>query len=125
MIKISLKGSFKNSEKFFEGIKKILPQKINSILNEYGRQGVAALQSVTPKDSGTTSDSWSYSLIPMGIVWSNSNATNEGTPIAILLQYGHGTRNGGYVQGRDYINPAVRPIFDKIADACWKEVENL
>ena len=125
MIKIGLKGSFKNSEKFFEGIKKILPQKINSILNEYGRQGVAALQSVTPKDSGTTSDSWSYSLIPMGIVWSNSNATNEGTPIAILLQYGHGTRNGGYVQGRDYINPAVRPIFDKIADACWKEVENL
>lgn len=125
MIKISLNGSFKNSEKFFEGIKKILPQKINSILNEYGRQGVAALQSVTPKDSGTTSDSWSYSLIPMGIVWSNSNATNEGTPIAILLQYGHGTRNGGYVQGRDYINPAVRPIFDKIADACWKEVENL
>ena len=125
MIKYTLKGSFKNSEKFFEGIKKLLPQKINSILNEYGRQGVAALQSVTPKDSGTTSDSWSYSLIPMGIVWSNSNATNEGTPIAILLQYGHGTRNGGYVQGRDYINPAVRPIFDKIADACWKEVENL
>lgn len=125
MIKYILKGSFKNSEKFFEGIKKLLPQKINSILNEYGRQGVAALQSVTPKDSGTTSDSWSYSLIPMGIVWSNSNATNEGTPIAILLQYGHGTRNGGYVQGRDYINPAVRPIFDKIADACWKEVENL
>ena len=125
MIKYILKGSFKNSEKFFEGIKKLLPQKINSILNEYGRHGVAALQSVTPKDSGTTSDSWSYSLIPMGIVWSNSNATNEGTPIAILLQYGHGTRNGGYVQGRDYINPAVRPIFDKIADACWKEVENL
>ena len=125
MIKYILKGSFKNSEKFFEGIKKLLPQKINSILNEYGRQGVAALQSVTPKDSGTTSDSWSYSLIPMGSVWSNSNATNEGTPIAILLQYGHGTRNGGYVQGRDYINPAVRPIFDKIADACWKEVENL
>lgn len=120
-----LKGSFKNSEKFFEGIKKLLPQKINSILNEYGRQGVAALQSVTPKDSGTTSDSWSYNLIPMGIVWSNSNATNGGTPIAILLQYGHGTRNGGYVQGRDYINPAVRPIFDEIADACWKEVENL
>ena len=125
MIKYILKGSFKNSEKFFEGINNLLPQKINSILNEYGRQGVAALQSVTPKDSGTTSDSWSYSLIPMGIVWSNSNATNEGTPIAILLQYGHGTRNGGYVQGRDYINPAVRPIFDKIADACWKEVENL
>lgn len=125
MIKYILKGSFKNSEKFFEGIKKLLPQKINSILNEYGRQGVAALQSVTPKDSGTTSDSWSYSLIPMGIVWSNSNATNEGTPIAILLQYGHGTRNGGYVQGRDYINPAIRPIFDEIADACWKEVENL
>ena len=125
MIKYMLKGSFKNSEKFFEGIKKLLPRKINSILNEYGRQGVAALQSVTPKDSGTTSDSWSYNLIPMGIVWSNSNATNEGTPIAILLQYGHGTRNGGYVQGRDYINPAVQPIFDEIADNCWKEVENL
>ena len=125
MIKISIKGNFKNIERFFDGAKNRLPQRIRSVLDRYGRQGVAALQMYTPKDSGETANSWKYEIFNLGIAWSNTNVTSNGTPIAILLQYGHGTKNGGYVQGRDYINPAVQPIFDEIADACWKEVENL
>ena len=125
MIKISLKGNFKNIEKFFDGAKNRLPQRIRSVLDRYGRQGVAALQMYTPKDSGETANSWKYEIFNLGIAWSNTNVTSNGTPIAILLQYGHGTKNGGYVQGRDYINPALQPIFDEIADNCWKEIENL
>lgn len=125
MIKISLKGNFKNIERFFDGAKNRLPQRIRSVLDRYGRQGVAALQAYTPKDSGETANSWKYEIFNLGIAWSNTNVTSNGTPIAILLQYGHGTKNGGYVQGRDYINPALQPIFDEIADNCWKEVENL
>ena len=125
MIKISLKGNFKNIEKFFDGAKNRLPQRIRSVLDKYGRQGVAALQMYTPKDSGETANSWKYEIFNLGIAWSNTNVTDNGTPVAILLQYGHGTKNGGYVQGRDYINPALQPIFDEIADNCWKEVENL
>ena len=125
MIKISLKGNFKNIEKFFDGAKNRLPQRIRSVLDRYGRQGVAALQMYTPKDSGETANSWKYEIFNLGIAWSNTNVTSNGTPIAILLQYGHGTKNGGYVQGRDYINPALQPIFDEIADSCWKEVKNL
>ncbi len=125
MIKISLKGNFKNIERFFDGAKNRLPQRIRSVLDRYGRQGVAALQMYTPKDSGETANSWKYEIFNLGIAWSNTNVTSNGTPIAILLQYGHGTKNGGYVQGRDYINPALQPIFDEIADNCWKEVENL
>ena len=125
MIKISLKGNFKNIERFFDGAKNRLPQRIRSVLDRYGLQGVAALQMYTPKDSGETANSWKYEIFNLGIAWSNTNVTGNGTPIAILLQYGHGTRNGGYVQGRDYINPALQPIFDEIADNCWKEVENL
>jgi len=125
MIKISLKGNFKNIERFFDGAKNRLPQRIRSVLDRYGRQGVAALQMYTPKDSGETANSWKYEIFNLGIAWSNTNVTGDGTPVAILLQYGHGTKNGGYVQGRDYINPALQPIFDEIADNCWKEVENL
>lgn len=125
MIKIGLKGNFKNIEKFFDGAKNRLPQRIRSVLDRYGRQGVAALQMYTPKDSGETANSWKYEIFNLGIAWSNTNVTGNGTPVAILLQYGHGTKNGGYVQGRDYINPALQPIFDEIADNCWKEVENL
>lgn len=125
MIKISLKGNFKNIEKFFDGVKNRLPQRIRSVLDRYGRQGVAALQMYTPKDSGETANSWKYEIFNLGIAWENTNTTSNGTSIAILLQYGHGTRNGGYVQGRDYINPALQPIFDEIADNCWKEVKNL
>ena len=125
MIKISLKGNFKNIERFFDGAKNRLPKRIRSVLDRYGRQGVAALQMYTPKDSGETANSWKYEIFNLGIAWSNTNVTGNGTPVAILLQYGHGTKNGGYVQGRDYINPALQPIFDEIADNCWKEVENL
>ena len=125
MIKISIKGNFKNIERFFDGAKNRLPQRIRSVLDRYGRQGVAALQMYTPKDSGETANSWKYEIFNLGIAWSNTNVTGNGTPVAILLQYGHGTKNGGYVQGRDYINPALQPIFDEIADNCWKEVKNL
>lgn len=89
---------------------------------------MAALSAATPVDSGVTATSWSYEIIQNGssisIVWNNSNV-QEGINIAIILQYGHGTRNGGYVSGRDYINPALKPIFDKMADAAWKEVTRL
>ena len=125
MIKITVKGNFKNIEKFFDGAKNRLPKKIRSVLDRYGRQGVAALQMYTPKDSGETANSWKYEIFNLGIAWNNTNVTANGTPVAILLLYGHGTKNGGYVQGRDYINPALQPIFDEIADNCWKEVENL
>ena len=87
--------------------------------------GVSALESATPVDSGLTASSWDYEIHQSRnsakIVWTNSNI-NQGVPIAIILQYGHGTRNGGYVQGRDYINPAIKPVFDRIAEGVWKEV---
>lgn len=94
-------------------------------LASYGERGVKALAAATPKDTGKTADSWTYSIEEgkgtVSIVWSNTNV-NKGLNIAVLLQYGHGTRNGGYVQGRDYINPALRPLFDEIANKAWEEV---
>lgn len=116
------KGNFSKTEKF---LKKSLGQDYRSILDRYGKMGVAALSSNTPIDSGKTASSWDYDIIQnegsLSLVFMNSNI-NKGVNIAIILQYGHGTRYGGYVQGRDYINPALRPIFDDLADACWKEV---
>lgn len=95
-------------------------------LNQYGELGVQALSSATPKDSGETASSWNYKIETANgrtsISWYNTNLTKDGDPIAILLQYGHGTGTGGYVQGRDYINPAIQPIFDNIADQVWKVV---
>lgn len=97
-------------------------------LDRFGSEGVAALASATPIDTGLTSESWYYEIERTSgatkITFCNSNV-HRGIPIAIILQYGHGTRNGGYVQGRDYINPALRPIFDKIAEKAWKEVTKL
>ena len=97
-------------------------------LNKYGRQGVAALASATPIDSGETAESWYYEIEnnkeSATITFYNSNVQN-GVPIAIILQYGHGTRNGGWVEGRDYINPAIQPIFDQIVDDAWREVNKL
>jgi hypothetical protein len=97
-------------------------------LDFYGRKGVAALSAATPVDTGKTAASWNYEIHyfreGVSMVWTNSNV-NKGENIAILIQYGHGTRNGGFVQGRDYINPALRPIFDEIADSAWKEVTSL
>jgi len=96
-----------------------------SILEKYGRQGVAALAAATPVDQSTTANSWTFDIIKrkgyFSIRWRNTHV-NDGQVIAVLLQYGHGTRNGGYVQGRDYINPAMQPIFDQIAEEAWREV---
>lgn len=117
------RGSFDNAKRFF---KKYDVNRIVKILDRYGQEGVRALESATPVDSGITAGSWSYSTnISRGsfsIEWTNNNLTSTGTPVAILIQYGHGTRNGGYVQGTDFINPAIAPVFDRIADAVWQEV---
>ena len=99
---------------------------LTDILNKYGQAGVTALSNATPVESGKTANSWGY-RIEQGrnqskIICTNSSMTENGMPIVILLQYGHGTRNGGYVQGRDFINKAIRPIFDEIAESAWKEV---
>ena len=94
-------------------------------LDKYGREGVAALSAATPKESGLTANSWYYEIErskdSVSISFHNSNI-NKGVPIAIILQYGHGTRNGGYVEGIDYINPAIQPLFNKIAEDAWEEV---
>lgn len=123
MINIRQKGDFKNLSSFLEKTK----EKLNlGLLDKYGREGVAALQSATPKDTGRTSESWYYKIErkngSVSLTFHNSNQ-NKGVPIAIILQYGHATGNGGYVEGVDYINPALRPIFDKIAEEAWKEVK--
>lgn len=122
MISIRQRGNFKKTEKF---LKKSFGRDYIGILEKYGQQGVSALSAATPLDSGLTSTSWSYEIIQnketISVIWKNSNV-QKGVNIAIILQYGHGTRNGGYVQGRDYINPALKPIFEKMADAAWNEV---
>lgn len=123
MINIRQKGDFKNLSSFLEKTK----EKLNlGLLDKYGREGVAALQAATPKDTGKTSESWYYKIErkngSVSLTFHNSNQ-NKSVPIAIILQYGHATGNGGYVEGVDYINPALRPIFDKIAEEAWKEVK--
>lgn len=125
MIIFNHKGDFRKTEKF---LKKSLGRDYRFVLEKYAQQGVEALSLTTPKDSGETAASWYYDIIQnegsLSIEWNNSNV-NKGVNIAIILQYGHGTRTGGYVQGRDYINPALRPIFDKLAEAAWKEVTSI
>ena len=122
MISFRQKGDFSKLTSFLERAKETI--KIGD-LDKFGKQGVAALASATPKDSGVTAQSWNYEIEnkngSVTISFNNSNIQN-GVPIAIILQYGHGTRNGGWVEGRDYINPAIQPIFDKIADNAWREV---
>lgn len=121
-ISFSSKGSFTKTETF---IQRMSRGEIFNLLDGYAREGVAALKAATPVESGETASSWSYKVSrSMGrttITWSNSHIVN-GAPIAIMLQYGHGTGTGGYVQGRDYINPAIKPVFDKIAEKTWKAV---
>lgn len=117
------KGNFRRTSDFLKRANRL---NLDVILNQYGQEGVEALRAATPKDTGTTANSWSY-IVHKGtgsitITWSNSNIV-DGVPIAVILQYGHGTRNGGYVQGIDYINPAMKPIFDKIAQRAWEEVK--
>ena len=122
MIRFRHVGDFEKTTKF---LKKASTSNITEILHRYGQEGVVALATATPVDSGKTASSWSYEIVPtdggVSIRWNNTNV-NNGVNIAVILQYGHGTGTGGYVQGRDYINPALRPIFDKIADGAWKEV---
>ena len=122
MISFDSHGDFGKTDNFF---KKMMGQDFMSVLDHYGKQGVSALASATPRESGETANSWSYEVVKengrYAVYWRNSHV-NEGVVIAVILQYGHGTKNGGYVQGRDYINPAIRPVFDKISQEAWKAV---
>ena len=123
MITIRQKGDFSKLDTFLERAKEAA--KISQ-LDKYGRAGVDALSSATPVDTGKTAASWTYDIVhtenTVSIQFSNTNLTSDGVPVAILLQYGHGTGTGGYVQGIDYINPALKPLFEKIADEAWREV---
>ena len=125
MIKFSQKGDFSKLNNFFEKAKEVV--KLGD-LDKFGKAGVDALASATPTDSGLTANSWYYTIErnngSASINFHNSNIQN-GVPIAIILQYGHGTGTGGWVEGRDYINPAIQPLFDKIANDAWKEVTKL
>lgn len=125
MIRITQKGDFKNTERFLKRAKNL---EAFRILDRYAQRGVAALSAATPVRSGKTASSWDYeihsSADTYAIHWTNSNI-NKGVNIAVIIQLGHGTGTGGYVQGIDYINPAMKPVFDEIADAVWKEVTSL
>ena len=122
MISVSHKGNFNNLETL---INRVLRRDYLNILAEYGRKGVEALRAATPVDTGLTRDSWGYEITSnskkTSIYWTNSNIQN-GIPIAIILQYGHGTKNGGYVQGVDYINPALAPVFRQMANEAWRRI---
>lgn len=125
MISFKQKGDFSKLNRYFERVKEAARI---GILDKYGRAGVAALESATPIDSGLAAKSWYYE-IERGrglarIVFLNSDIEN-GFPVAIMIQYGHGTGTGGWVEGRDYINPAIQPVFDEIAESAWKEVTKL
>ena len=125
MIEFRQKGDFSKLNRYFERLKETANV---GVLDKYGRAGVAALSSATPVNTGKTASSWYYDIKrqngSVSIEFNNSNF-NKGVPIAIILQYGHGTGNGGWIQGRDYINPAIQPIFDKIAENAWREVTNI
>lgn len=122
MITFRQKGDFSKLTRYLERVKEVI--KLGN-LDKYGREGVAALASATPIESGKTASSWYYEIENSNgsatISFYNSNV-NKGVPIAIILQYGHGTGTGGWVQGRDYINPAIQPVFDRIAEEAWREV---
>lgn len=125
MISFRHKGDFSKTTRFLHRAKKV--PKL-SVLEKYGREGVAALASATPVDSGQTANSWFYEIeqsAGSAVIRFNNSHINKGVPIAIILQYGHGTGTGGWVEGRDYINPAVRPVFDSIVQEVWKEVTTL
>lgn len=125
MIQFRHKGDFSKLTRYLEKVKRTVDL---GVLDKYGREGVAALASATPVDSGLTASSWYYKIEnnrgSVTISFNNSNIQN-GVPIAIILFYGHGTRNGGWVEGRDYINPALQPIFDNLANEAWREVTKL
>lgn len=125
MIGFRQKGDFSKTKNYFKNVQKAVRM---GAFDQYGKEGVAALSAATPVDTGLTSRSWSYEVVQepnsVSIVFRNSNVQN-GVPIAIILQYGHATRNGGWVEGRDYINPAIQPIFDKLVKKAWGEVTRL
>lgn len=118
-----MRGDFSKTEKYFLRLKHGTPE---NLLRKYGERGVAALMSATPVDSGLTASSWYYDIVRSGdtlrLEFRNSNIQNGWCPIAILLQYGHAARDGSWVEGRDYINPAIQPLFDQMAKDAWKEV---
>lgn len=124
-ITMKAEGDFSKTFKYLGNLQSFRKQKLMTILKKYGDEGVAQLQKMTPKDTGETASRWSYEITDKGdsvtLAFVN-DAQNDGIPIAILIQYGHGTGTGGYVQPNDYINPAMKPIFQKIADDAWKEV---
>lgn len=125
MIKFRHKGNFSKFDSYTERLLEVIRL---GRLDKYGREGVEALMSATPRDTGKTAESWYYTITrkkeKVTINFSNSNIP-DGVPIAVILQYGHATRDGGWVEGRDYINPAIQPIFDKIAKNAWAEVTKL
>lgn len=123
--KITIQGDHEATNRF---LKKLKEFQIRRVLEKYGQKGVSALASATPVRTGTTSRSWMYKIESNGdshtIYWTNTNE-NRGVNIALILQYGHGTGRGGYVSGRDYINPAIQPIFDAIVEEAWKELSKI
>lgn len=125
LIRLSSKGDYLKTEGFLRNAVKF---NIRDIMEKFARQGVEALRNATPFEYGTTANSWTYDIeVENGktsITWSNTHV-NKGVNIALILQYGHGTGTGGYIQGRDYINPAIRPVFDDIANNAWREVTKL
>lgn len=122
MLTFTVSGSFSKTDRFLAAMRLM---DIQSILNVHGQRGADALAHATPVDTGLTAQSWGYEVKKIGsgwsITWTNTHVV-DGVPIAVILEYGHGTGTGGYVQGRDYINPAIQPIFDAIASSAWKEV---
>jgi len=123
-ISFESKGSFKNTERWLKHMSNL---EIRGALEKYGQQGVAALAAATPVRTGLTARSWSYEVKRTAkgwtLTWTNSDR-EHGFPVAVMIQYGHGTGTGGYVHGIDYINPAIRPIFDQIANDIWKVVKS-
>lgn len=122
MITISSKGDFNKTNRFLSRMGRL---NLSSKVAKYGQEGVRALSSATPQSTGLAASSWGYSVKTnsngFSLTWTNSDIEN-GFPVAVMIQYGHGTKNGGYVQGIDYINPAIRPIFERILNELWKEV---
>lgn len=125
MLTINTSGTFNQTDKF---LAKLSRGSFYKSLQAHAERGVSALAAATPVDSGESAASWSYEISVHGddatITWTNHHVDSQGTPIVIMLQHGHGTGTGGYVQGRDFINPAMKPIFDEIEQAVWKEVNS-
>ena len=125
MISFRHKGDFSKTRQMLTRAKQGAYMRV---LEKYGNEGVAALASATPTESGHTANSWYYEIehsAGSSVIRFNNSHINKGVPIAIILQYGHGTGTGGWVEGRDYINPAVRPVFDRIVQEVWREVTKL